>query len=184
MLDKIRDKIQDLYWTLLPYDWRPGQIWYRFACWSWRRYSTVKPRYLGHTWVDMDELLAQTIFEILSRFVEKEMDIIDWDYNDEYRHAKSEIMSLYHWWHDNYNKSYIEDGMKLWAETHKYTPEITWKPCENKYCVKMVTTWKNPDDEKKYHELLDESIAIDAKHETELKTNMIRLINIKEYLWS
>jgi hypothetical protein len=131
----------------------------------------------------MDELLAHAMFEILSRYVEKEMDFIDWDYNDEHRHAKSEIMSLYHWWHDNYNKSYIEDGLRFWAETHKYMPEITWKPC-NDLCVEMVTTWKNPEDEKKYRELMDESIALDAKHEAELKANMIRLITIKQYLWS
>jgi hypothetical protein len=131
----------------------------------------------------MDELLSQTMFEILSRFVEREMDIIDWDYNDEHRHAKSEIMSLYHWWHDNYNKSYIEDDLKLWEKIHMYSPEITWEPCDD-LCVKMITNWITPDDEKKYHDYLDDSIAIEAKHEAELKTNMIRLINIKEYLWS
>ncbi len=65
------DRWHDCYW-IIPYDWRLGQIWYKFSCRFWHKYSTVKPRTLGHTWVDRDNLLAHTSFEILSDFVENE----------------------------------------------------------------------------------------------------------------
>ena len=175
--------IKDLYWKIIPYDWRPGQIYYRFICWSWRRYSTVKPRYLGHTWVDMDHLLEHTMFEILSRFVEKEIDNANWDWNEEHRNAYKEIMSLYHWWHDGRNKQYAIDDDRAWEEIRKYSPEITWKPIDDLY-VEMVSTWKNPGDEEKYHALLDVMNVVDAARENELEANLIRLIKIKNYLWT
>ena len=161
-----------------------SHFWYELKCKFLYKYNIIKCQYLDSTWNDETDRLAHGMFQCLTNFVEKEMTIIDWDYNDEHRHAKSEIMSLYHWWHDNYNKSYIEDGLKFWAETHKYMPEITWEPSDHPNLVKMVTTWKTPDDEKRYHTLMDESIALDAKHEAELKTNMTRLVNIKEFLWT
>ena len=60
------------YWHTVPYDWRPGQIWCRLKCWAWKRYTTVKPRYLDHTWCDRCDLLPHMMFEILCDFVEKE----------------------------------------------------------------------------------------------------------------
>ena len=70
MKDLIPDWIRYKYYDLVPYEYRPRQIWYVFKCWDWNRYTTVKPRYLGHTWTDRDNLLLHMSFEILSNYVE------------------------------------------------------------------------------------------------------------------
>lgn len=35
-------KIQYFYWDLIPYEYRPGELWYKFTCWLWKRYRTNK----------------------------------------------------------------------------------------------------------------------------------------------
>lgn len=66
------DKLRNFYWRLIPYDWRPGQLLYRMKCFFFKRYTTVKPRYLPHTWCDRTAVLPHMMFEILSQFLEKE----------------------------------------------------------------------------------------------------------------
>lgn len=102
---KVLEKIQDMYLALVPYEGRPGNIWYEIKCWAWHRHSTIKPRGLGHTWVDKCHLMPHVIFEMLSQFVEDEvkLDIINWDAQPDTKKAIKEIMELYHWWVNDYN---------------------------------------------------------------------------------
>lgn len=44
---------------------------YPARCYLWNRWSTVKPRWLGHTWIDRSELLTFAMFEVLARFLEE-----------------------------------------------------------------------------------------------------------------
>lgn len=64
---------------LVPHNARPSNVWYNIKCF-FIRYTTVKPRYLPHTWVDRDFLMVATMFEILCQFLEKEVN--DEEYND------------------------------------------------------------------------------------------------------
>lgn len=111
---------------MIPYNWRPLQIWYRLKCWAWHRYTTVKPKTLPyHTWCDKTELLPHCIFEILTDFVTKECSPghIDW-YHTEYPKkiipgqpydhdqiydikavwVRDEMEFLVNWWHNIYLK--------------------------------------------------------------------------------
>jgi len=103
--ETVWDKIQYAYWGIVPYDWRPGQVWYRVACRLWRRHTTYKPRYLPHTWCDKDHVIVHMNFEILSRFVEDELipGPVDWDADEEHRQAKAKMMELYEWWKANHD---------------------------------------------------------------------------------
>lgn len=97
------EKIKAKYWNLVPYDWRPGQIWYRFKCWAWYRYTTVKPRALPDTWMDRDTILEHMAFEILSQFIEKEKPDLHFDI--QYSPNKlewSRLFALYIWWRFTY----------------------------------------------------------------------------------
>ena len=103
------------YWNRVPYNWRPGQIWYRFKCWAWYRYTTVKPRYLPHTWTDRDDVLPHVMFEVLSQFIERECtpECIDWEASGHMitvdgveKNVRQEMQELYDWWHQEYNKDY------------------------------------------------------------------------------
>lgn len=85
--------------------------WYKFKCWAFHRYSTVKPRGLGHGWVDRDVLMLHVIFEVLSKYVEEE-------YLPSLKHqglpedfsafegridTEKEIIELYLWWTEEYD---------------------------------------------------------------------------------
>lgn len=99
----------DSYYKIVPHNLRPQELLYRFKCFVWHRYSTVKPQYLPHTWVDRSDLLPHVMFQILTDFIEKENPFechIDWDYDGEHRQAKKEMLELYHWWHYVYQKAY------------------------------------------------------------------------------
>ncbi len=138
-MDSTIDKITYAYWKILPYDWRPGQIWYRFKCLAWHRHTTVKPRYLHHTWCDRCELLPHMMFEILDRFVADECSpgYVQWygedghkiTVNGEEKFVLDEMKDLVAWWNDVWNGEWEEVSDILWAEARKHDPETEWTPC-------------------------------------------------------
>lgn len=131
------DKVEDLYHTIIPFDYRPKNIWYTFTCFAWKRYSTVKPRKLGHTWIDRSHLVFHVVFEVLSDYVEKELNKLSEDhpipvnlgseYND-WDTAEKELREIHNWWINDYNEDYIwnlsdEDFDRLypWTTPEDYT---------------------------------------------------------------
>lgn len=106
MLNDLWETIRYRYWSLVPYDYRPGQLWYRLKCWAWHRYTTVHPRTLNyHGWCDRDVLLLHCCFEILCRFLEDECGtdgVIDWDFDEEHKQAMAGMRELYRWWKEDY----------------------------------------------------------------------------------
>ena len=82
---------------LIPYSWRPKNIWYSLKCRFWHKYTTIKPRYLSNEWVDRDYLLVAVMFEVLSDFVEKEMRSA-WGQSLNISN-REEMIDLYNWWH-------------------------------------------------------------------------------------
>ena len=94
-----------------------SRLWYKLKCFCWKRYSTVKPRWLSHTWCDRDRLLLYCMFEILCRFLEEEKDNVEWytghlgkdkdgkeilgftiDVNGETVNVMDEMLELRRWW--------------------------------------------------------------------------------------
>lgn len=73
-------KIREKYWRLVPYEYRLGELYYKLKCLLWSKHTTIKSRYLPHTWVDRDMVLAYTMIEILQRFLEEEKDNVEWYY--------------------------------------------------------------------------------------------------------
>jgi hypothetical protein len=184
MKNTFLEKLQYWYWSVVPYHWRPSNLWYKLKCKLWHKYTTIKPRYLDSTWHDRDMVLPHCIFEILSQFIEKECtpEIVEW-YGEEghkivvngtEKYVRDEMQELYDWWHQKYNKLYIEEEEKIWQKLETYLPEHTiFKLCyKNSWSKKQY---------KKYHKLLD---ILEATAQQELKENMHRLINIMDYMWT
>lgn len=98
------EQIKNAYYYLIPYEYRLENLWYKLKCYIFRPYTTIKPRYLPHTWVDKDNILVHAIFEILSLYLEKEKpdEVVDWEWDPEYSQAWKDINELYHWWHETY----------------------------------------------------------------------------------
>ncbi len=192
--DTIWDKIRYKYYDLVDYDHRPAQLWYRFKCWAWRRYTTVKPRYLPHTWVDRRDQLHHMMFEILSQFIERECSPghVDWEgsghmveVNGEQVNVRKEMQDLYDWWHKVYMKEIpaIED--KLWKEAEPHFPDTEFVPIESSPGLcSMESKFKSSDSEQIYRQKLDEINKLERDTEEELQRRLHRLINIREYLWT
>ena len=177
-------QIENLYWKIIPYNWRPGKIWYRVKCFFWHRYTTVKPRYLDHQWNDRCAVLPHMMFEILSQFIEKECSpgTVDWDYDEWHRTARKEMQELYDWWHFIYNKQYSAICDRLWKKAEKHSPVTSWIERDDfdEYCPQ----WATPMDEKLYRLYLDAVRRLEDRMDKQLEGNLHRIIEIMPYLWT
>lgn len=134
--DSLWEKIQFKYWNIVPYDLRPGQLYYKTKCFLFKRYSTVKSRYLGHTWCDRSELLLYTSFEILSDFIENECSPghIEWygesghkiTVNGVEKYVRDEMQELYDWWQSCHKKPKTSLYEKEGNETYKHLLDPTF----------------------------------------------------------
>jgi hypothetical protein len=202
----IYDKIRYKYWDILPYDYRPGQIKYRIKCYLFKRYTTVKPRYLGHTWCDRSHLLPHVMFEILSDFVEKELDykkdtfpgIVDW-YSG---HAKikvdsgdklviDEMIELYEWWHsvqDYEPHAKWHEWRKLHTKEKDEDDEFTVAEVDE-YGDPTLYNWDGPEWDSEENELegdrlLKEAQKAEKDFEEKFEENLIRLVKVRRWMWT
>jgi len=122
------DWVKTFYWKVVPYRWRPSEVWYRFTCWAWRRYTTVHPRTMPwHTWTDRDFLLPHVMFELLVRFVEEEKPEEHFEIKDSAnRELWEKLFATYHWWKNEFVPYYsrerkgelteADDAIKMYQE--------------------------------------------------------------------
>lgn len=193
---KLVDKIISKYHDLVPYDYRPREVWYKLKCFLFKRYTTVKSRHLGHTWCDKVELIPYTLFEMLETFVEKECSPghVVWYGEDghkilvgmEYKYVRDEMNDLLKWWNEEYipytkgeNIEYLEiynsfeqiDFDDLFTETDdlfRYDPAANVG--EDKYLE-----YKNG-----YNKLIEFDLKMDSK----LDEMCHRILNIRKFLWT
>jgi len=204
----LKDKLQSAYWSAIPYHLRPGQLVYRFKCWAWHRYSTVKPRTLPHTWVDRCSLMPHMMFEILSDFIEKECDEdchVDWEasghmvtVDGKEVNVRDEMQDLYDWWHQDYleNIDHIHDE---WHEHHMMHVRniFTRVDEETAEWVKSVDPDVNEDDLEEWEteysseeariedeRLFEEARAKEIFYAEELNRRLHRLVNVIPYMWT
>lgn len=119
-IETIWEKISDFYVSIVPFNWRPPEVWYRFKCWAWHRYTTIKPRTVGHTWVDRRTLLPELVFETTSRFIEDELQNKKnpqscateegWNWhkvnNPEFYQGWKRAVEICNWWKNEYDESF------------------------------------------------------------------------------
>jgi hypothetical protein len=205
------EKIQNFYWSIVPHHLRPGQLWYRFKCWIWHRYSTVKPRGLPHTWVDRSHLMPHMIFEILSNFIEKECGencFVEWYGDDPHMievsghqvNVRDEMQDLYDWWHKDYivNIDNIHDEWHAHRELHV---KDVFNPVEDKETLEWVESvdgsdeafdglvswdheYSSPEAEIENERLFAEARAKETAYLEGLNSRLHRVINIIPYMWT
>jgi len=176
--------------------YHPANLWYSFKCWAWKRHTTIKPRYLSHTWHDRCVILPHMMFEILSQFIEGECGPdghVEW-YGEnahmitvagEEKYVRDEMQELYDWWHKKYNKRYEELAEYIHEEREKLDlishfqdipdrPGICqWKP-----------TYGIPEDAQRAKELSEWYSFYDIAVENSLKRHMHRLVAIYRSMWT
>ena len=197
-MNKVFEKIQDWYWSIWPYDYRIGNLYYKFKCWAYHRYTTVKPRTLPfHTWCDRDHLMVHCNFEILSQFMEKELRGYkeeDWEYYYkeqpdslvEFGGAKKDpyyvLDYIYRWW-----KFYNEKEEKLgdaWYKFNNLHCKHEFNPIENTQLLSWDTVWDSEENEKTGNIMFKRYQKKNTALEKELEENLILLIKLRHYLWT
>jgi len=197
------------YWWLIPYDWRPMQIWYRVVCFIWHRYTTIKPKTLKyHTWCDRSVLLPHIMFEVLSQFIEQECspDHVDWEasnhtvlVNGKIINVRDEMQALYDWWHKVYNDLYIKVDERIWKRIEPHSAKIVFIPSDEEIEA-LYPYEKKKHKKERYGEMKSiypstesEIIAkkgyrklrlLEQRMERELNNKMHRLVNLVPYLWT
>ena len=158
---------------------------YKFKCWAWCRYTTVKPRNLPHTWCDRTELLSHVMFEVLSEFIEKECNPghVEWHdpewshkitVNGVERYVMDEMKALYDWWNKKYLKAYPEFIDSLYDLISD--EPIKFINSDDGYSTMEF----NPVDSKVY----DFINRVEEHIEKELEEKLIRLVKIRESMWT
>lgn len=197
------ERIKYAYYDRVPYDQRPHQLWYRFKCWAWHRYTTIKPRYLDHTWVDRTAVLPHVMFEVLSQFIEKECcepELVDWEASGHMvtvkgvkRNVRVEMQLLYDWWHQVYNKEYQEVHDILWKEiyAHPSTRDMIPVNEDHEEVPEDEAKWflwepefPTPEDKEIHDKCLHAVNNLERMQEEELIVMMHRLVNLMPYLWT
>lgn len=123
---------------------------------------------------DPDELLLHANFQILVDFIDKENpgDTIDWSCDNEHKAIWKEIVALYKWW------------------TEERIEREKLDPLNNKDVKKPdltnVDNFLNYDREeyKEFEEACQESAELELAWYKEDTENLLRLIKIREWLWT
>jgi hypothetical protein len=188
------------------------KMWYYFKCWAWNRYSTVTPRFVGPTWIDRNNLLLHTSFEILMDYVEKEHEN-SWtvesleaelakpvnpddphsrEWCESYLSVATEIEFLYRWWTELRPAREAEYNRRLeaWDTLHsKQRADYTvahpnWQETENPH----LRLWSLPEDAPKPDGLDETWKALDElsdeARDAEDDEMLKRLIDVRGSLWT
>lgn len=177
-IEYLKDKIEDIYMTIVPYEWRPSQLWDKFRCWLFKPYTTIKPRYLPHTWTDKDQILVHMVFEILSLYLEKEKpgEIIDWEWDEEHSKAWKEINELYKWWHETYIP---------WSETYMDKYEFPdWKFEKVEGSNHFTSRYRSEEEKQRAREVSQQITDEEERMHNEITEKCKRIIELRSFLWT
>jgi hypothetical protein len=159
---------------MVPYGLRPHNLWYKFSCFAWKRYTTTKPRTLGHEWTDRDALLIHTVFEIVRKFLEKEGPKTEeewtWQsiHNPGFYASWKESKDIIDWWINDYKSDYVWD-----LTDEQFDKEYPWvMPSTDEYSGTF-------EERRSYERFLAED-----KYEAQVREKAKRLIDISPYYWT
>lgn len=195
------DWVRSKYWDVVPYDWRPSQVLYRAKCFFWYKYTTVKCRYLPHTWTDRCQLLPHTMMEILSQFIEKECSPghVDWEgsghavvVNGEAKNVRQEMQDIYDWWHVG-RLGYCGAEEVLWKEIEAHPAQREFIPLgkdfqecdkDDAFCYEWAEEFENEENKQINKRCFRALNKLERMHDEKLQEMMIRLVRVSPYMWT
>lgn len=188
----VLERFEDFYSGIIPYEYRPKQIWYKLKGRFWSKFNTIKCRYLPYTWNDRSEVLPHVMFEVLSRFIEQECSPghIDWEgsghtvtVNGKEKNVRQEMQDLYDWWHQSYIKEYEEIAHILYDEAEKHHGEFVFEPDKNGFSF-MNIKYESEEHEEINYVCMKAAMKLDKMRDKKLNEMMHRLVNLTTFLWT
>lgn len=205
-VDNWQEWLLDKYYDIVPHDYKPRELWYKLKCFLFKRYSTVKSRHLGHTWVDKVELIPYTLFEMLENFVEKECSpgCVEWygEYGHkilvgmEYKYVRDEIDDILRWWNEEFipysqgKNPKLEALWKLEKEIagNRNFFDFGFENGEYEGFGKIYTydpeRTLGKEKYKEYQNIHKQIWEFEDKMDQKLEEMCHRIINIRRYLWT
>lgn len=121
---------------------------------------------------DVPERMLHACFQLLVDYVEKEQpnEITEWDSVTEHSDYAKEIKELYEWWKNR------NDLAKEWDKLHSEFPAINVFNRKDKCIDKEMLA--------EYEKRVDIILKMENEERKRENTNLIRLIKIKDYLWT
>jgi hypothetical protein len=139
----------------------------------------LKIQSLSKGWHDRDEILLHSVFQVLVDYIEKEHPdkVIDWNTDEEYRHAWEEIQELYKWW-----KEERPEHLSPLEDKQLTKPPLKFRKIPGSEFSQAI----EPDRKKyaTYYKALAEYSRLEQKWFDEDQRNLHRLIQIRSHLWT
>jgi hypothetical protein len=175
----------------------PREFWYKIKCRFFHKYSTIKARYLDHTWNDRSYLLPHLMFEVLSQFIDEECSPGHIDWYGEFPHiikvdgvdknVMDEMKDLYAWFHIDYIKAYPAEQAVLMDQVHKIDSEFLiseFQEIEGSTYFSWDPQYKNPEAKEQVTELFKQYSQIEKDYELELNKRLHRLVEVIPFMWT
>ena len=170
-------------------------MFYKLRYWfsdQWRgrlvnKHHIVKTGLPVRAWYDTDTRLLYSIMALLTEFVEKEAPLdgkpdfveVDWDSDDGHKHARAEMIEIYKWWKNYDNRmDEIDNTRMAWhnrVRSHMKNDDL------REYFGNMRIFEK---EDPEIRILFNKTTELEEKLEKEEEDMMIRVIKIREYLWT
>jgi hypothetical protein len=132
--------------------------------------------------VDRDVLLAHTMFEILSKYVEKELGE-EKELYEERDEINNQLRELYKWWNGYYNHQYELDCGAIWSEAEKHIPISEWEEFDDGV-FEWCPQWSSDDDRNEYNQAMAKLSRLEESVQSELLENMHKLVNLSPWMWT
>lgn len=146
-------------------------------------YTVIKSRYLPRTWVDKDELLAQTIMEIVSRFIEDELKYDDsYDSCDKCKFVAKKLREMYEWYHHTYIPYYTGKDDVYNHLVDQYTESFSNEPFTKKN--KNGLTIINFDQTKESIEIGKRIDQYERNMSRQLTRYCAQAVLLRDYMWT
>lgn len=127
-----------------------------------------KPSFRNYGWIDSDEQILHAMFQILVDFIEQEADIIDWAADAKHQKIYNELRLLYDWWIKS-----RPDRDSSYPHTDDFGFDNIFGDNARKH--PGYKSWRDACEKKEER---------DREYELEDTEMLIRLITIRQYMWT
>jgi hypothetical protein len=173
---------KETLWTKFT-EWLYYSVWkfgiqdryYKIRNRLFKKYYLIDTKLPRDSWLDSDSKILYGMMNILVDYVEKEdaLNFINWDATEDHKKVKEEIVAIKSWWENYENRQKeIEQALDDW-----YEERIGGENDDPIKCINKTPTKK----EINLHEHLN---SLEKKLNEEEEEMLIRLIKIRNYLWT